>query len=122
MDDRPEMKYINRYVIEGVCSSGPEAWLRLGTELFENKDIPTLHTIKSDATASSTCCSKMLKLWLERQPKASWRRLIIALKQIWMNNLASEIEKLLSSSEEVATTHTTDQQVGSLGEISSLVY
>ena len=119
MDDRPEMKYINRYVIKGVCASGPEAWLRLGTELFDDKDITTLHAIRSDATTSNTCCSRMLKLWLERQPEASWRRLIIALKQIWMNKLASEIEELLSSSEEVATTRTTD---GSSGETSNLAY
>ena len=64
----------------------------------------------------------MFKLWLERLPEASWRRLIEGLKQIRMNKLASEIEELLSSSEEIATTHTTDQQVGSLGKTSSLAY
>ena len=46
------------------------------------------------------CCSSMFSLWLERQPKASWKQLIEALTKIKLNQLASEIEKLLISSEQ----------------------
>ena len=95
VDDRPEIKYINRHVKEEICASGAEVWLRLGEELLEEKDVNALHAIKSDSSECSTRCSEMFKLWLERQPGASWRRLIKALKQINMNKLASDIEKLL---------------------------
>ena len=102
--DRPEMKYINRYVTDEVCAK----WLRLGVELLDDeKDVAALYAIQSDATESKTCCSKMFQLWLERRPEASWRRLVKALKQIHMNSLASNIEKLLlaeQTSEEVAKT------------------
>ena len=30
VDDQPEIRYLNRHVVEEVCGSGPEAWLRLG--------------------------------------------------------------------------------------------
>ena len=95
MDDRPEMRYINRHIKEEICASGAEAWLRLGTELLEEKDVKALYAIKSDSPECSMRCSEMFKLWLERQPGASWRRLIQALKQIDMNKLASDVEKLL---------------------------
>ena len=95
MDDRPGMKYINRYVKERVCASGSEVWLLLGTELLNEKDTEALYRIKSDATECSVRCSEMFKLWLERQTGASWRCLLLAMRQIHMDNLAFDIEKLL---------------------------
>ena len=44
------------------------------------------------------CCSAMLTLWRQRQMNASWRQLIEALKQLKLNRVATEIEKLLKSS------------------------
>ena len=85
------MKYLNRYV-----SALGEVWLQLGTELLDNKDVSALYAIQSDESKCTVGCSEMFKLWLERQPEASWRRLIQALKQIDMNTLATEIEKSLS--------------------------
>ena len=95
VDDRPEMKYINRYVKERVCATGSEAWLLLGTELLNEKDTEALYMIKSDATECSVRCLEMFKLWLERQTRASWRCLLLAMRQIRMDNLAFDIEKLL---------------------------
>ena len=46
------------------------------------------------------CCSAMLTLWRQRQTNASWRQLIEALKQLKLNRVATEIEKLLKSSTE----------------------
>ena len=95
VDDRPEMKYINRYVKETVCAAGGEKWLLLGTELLNEKDTEALYTIKSSVTDCSVRCLEMFKLWLERQTRASWRCLITAMKQIHMNKLAFDIENLL---------------------------
>ena len=96
MDDRPEMKYINRYVSKEICASGPGMWLQLGTELLDATYVAALYAIKSDITECSTCCSEMFRLWLEREPEANWRDLITALKQISLNRLASDTEGLLS--------------------------
>ena len=41
------------------------------------------------------CCSAMFSLWRERQPKANWNQLIIALKEIQLHALADEINKFL---------------------------
>ena len=43
------------------------------------------------------CCSAMLTLWRQRQTDASWNQLIAALKQLKLNRLAIEVEKLLKS-------------------------
>ena len=125
VDDRPEVKYINRYVKGKVYAAGPEVWLKLGIELLEEKDVPALQTIKSNVTECSTRCSEMFKLWIERQPEASWRHLINAIRRINLGTLAFDIEKLFvtgKTSEEVATV---DQQVlqadqQALGQSSSL--
>lgn len=45
------------------------------------------------------CCSVMFKLWLERQPGASWRQLIDALRAIRLDRVASDVEKLLQQHE-----------------------
>lgn len=117
MNDRPEMKYINRYVKEEVCASGPEAWLELGTELLDKKDVAALYKIVSDVTECSIRCSKMFKLWLERQPEASWRRLIIAMKQIRMDKLASDVETLLLKEKTSEGIVMVDQQVLQSGQL-----
>ena len=106
MDDRPEIKYFNRHVKENICAAGPEVWLDLGIELLQQEDIAALKTIKSNVSDCTVRCSEMFELWLERQPKASWRNLIEALKQIHQNKLAFNIEDLLSvrqTNEEVVT-------------------
>ena len=97
MDDRPITKYLRYYVKQEICASGPEVWLDLGIELLDQKDVSSLYAIKSDATKSlSERCSEMFKLWHERQPDASWRRLIIAMRKIRMDNLANDVQKLLA--------------------------
>ena len=71
-------------------------WLDLGIELLQKEDIAALEMIKSNESECSVRCSEMFKLWLQRQPNASWRHLLTALKHIRQNNLASTVEKLLS--------------------------
>ena len=39
VDDQPEIRYLNRHVVEEVCGSGPQAWLRLGNEFLDQKHV-----------------------------------------------------------------------------------
>ena len=43
------------------------------------------------------CCTKMIRLWLDKQPDASWEQLLQALKEVEMNDLASTTEQELLS-------------------------
>ena len=111
MGDRPEIKYLHEHVKDNVCASGSEAWLLLGIQLLDQKDVSALYTIGSDVTECSVRCLRMFRLWLERQPEASWRRLITAMKKIHMDSLASDVEKLLLSEKTSKEIATVDQQV-----------
>ena len=90
VDDRPEMKYLNRYVKEPLCAKSTEMWKDLGTELLGSNN--TLDVINNNNCDIRNCCSAMFQLWLDRQPTASWRKLIEALKQLQLNHLADQIE------------------------------
>ena len=110
MDDRPEEKYFNIHVKETICAAGLEVWRDLGVQLLQEKDIIALDMIKNSKAELAVCCSEMFKLWLKRQPKASWRNLIHALNQIHLNKLAFDVEGLLSvtqTSEETGTVNPT---------------
>ena len=111
MDDCPEIKYLNKHVKQRVCASGSEKWFELGTELLDKIHVAALSAVKSDVTECTARCSKMFELWLERQPEASWRRLIKALQQIHMNTLASDIEKLFSIEQKSEVVTTTEQNL-----------
>ena len=97
VDDRPAVKYINRHVRKYICAAGSHVWLDLGIELLGDEDVAALSAIKSSNVSADreVCFSKMLTLWLERKPKASWRTLIEGLKQILQFKLASDIVDLL---------------------------
>ena len=70
----------------------------MGIELLEPGDLPALDKIQINYPRDvGMCCTKMLQLWLERQPDATWEQLIQALKEVKMNELASTIEQELSS-------------------------
>ena len=113
VDDHPEVKYLNRHVKESICAAGPEVWLDLGVELLQQKDVIALKAIKNAHKSElAMCCSEMFELWLERQPKATWRNLIDALKQIHQNKLAFNIEDLLSARQ-------TREEAGTVNQISA---
>jgi len=91
--DRPALKYL-RYVRESIASK----WYDVGLELLDQKDERALGIIKKNNAGNfSECCAEMMKLWLHRQPHATWNQLIEALKAsgIELNNTASEIEAML---------------------------
>jgi len=114
VDDRPQEVYLYRHVRDQVCaSSGQETWRDLGIELLS--DVAALDIIKVDNGGDSRkCCSEMLKLWLQRQPTASWRQLLIALKQLKLFHLAGNVERLLKPlipcDERLESTSSDDQQ------------
>ena len=95
----PEDKYLNKYVREkvcGACANSPDIWRDLGIELMGQQGVTKLDEIKVNNNGNLTlCCSAMFDLWRQRQPKANWSQLISALKEIKLDTLADDIEKLL---------------------------
>ena len=94
------MKDLNKHVIPLVATR----WYDLGLELLETKHERELDTIEKDnkAEGAKTCCRKMFSKWLETQSdNASWDQLIQAVKNIEVNNVASDIEQLLLQREYV---------------------
>ena len=95
---RPSMKDLNRHMIPLVATR----WYDLGLELLETKHERELDTIEKDSKVegAKTCCRKMFSKWLETQSdNASWDQLIQAIKNIELNNVASDIEQFLPQGE-----------------------
>ena len=95
-NNRPTLKLLNKLVKRSVTTK----WYDLGVELLAEEDVQALDEIqRNNPRDVSTCCTKMFQLWLERQPDASWRQLIQALREpnIEMNELANTIEQKLVS-------------------------
>ena len=91
---KPSLRFLNRYVRGEVVLK----WHDLGTELLDSEDVGKLDTIEADNPSDhDKCCVKMFKLWLRKQPTASWNQLIEALRQpdIELHTLATRIEQML---------------------------
>ena len=87
--DRPTLKLLHIHVIPHISSK----WHDLGLELLEQEDEIELHLINANYSNDiSQCCRKMFVLWLNRDPAATWDRLIKALREVDLNNLATTIE------------------------------
>lgn len=81
-------------------------WYDIGLELLEQKDEQAVRQIKGNNVGNvAESCTKMLELWLDRQPNASWNQLIEALRApgIELNDAASKIERMLSSGGNIIT-------------------
>ena len=100
----PEDMYLNKYVrgkVCGACANSPDIWRDLGIQLMGQQSAAKLDEIKVDKGGNvRLCCSAMFDLWRQKQPKANWSQLIIALKDIELDTLADDIEKLLLPSVE----------------------
>jgi len=73
----------------------------LGIELMGQDAVSGLDVIRVDHHNDvRACCSRMFTLWCQRTPKANWKQLIEALKEVNLNRLASELEGLLIPSVE----------------------
>ena len=96
VDDRPEEKYFNRHVRRQLCATTTQTWKDLGLELLGegiNTELGVIDNTDSDVMIR---CTKMFHLWLEREPTASWRKLIQALKRLDLISLATGIESKLT--------------------------
>ena len=92
------MKFLNRHVREQLCAKSTQTWKDLGRELLGVRNNDALDTISTNNNDIRNCCSAMFQLWLDRQPTASWRNLVEALKQLQLNYLADQIKLKLTTS------------------------
>ena len=76
-DERPDMRDVNRYIVEQQAAQ----WERLGLELGL-KDYHIANISKDHPNRSVTCCSEMLQKWLHIDPSATWGKLDDAVKII----------------------------------------
>ena len=100
VNECPDDKYLNKCVRGKVCATGTNKWRDLGIVLMGQDDVYVLDIIKANSTDNVECCSRMFTEWRQRTPKASWKQLIGALKEIELTQLASELEELLIPSVE----------------------
>ena len=94
----PEDKYLNKFVRDKICAacaSNPELWRDLGIELMGQESADKLDVMKVDYGNVTERCSAMFVLWRQTQPKANWNQLIQALKNVKLDTLADEIDKML---------------------------
>ena len=91
------MKFLNRHVREQLCAKSAQMWKDLGLELLSTGSNDALEVIKNNKSDVMDRCSAMFQLWLDRQPAASWRQLIKALKNLHLSNIAHQIELKLTT-------------------------
>ena len=94
--NRPAMKYLNRHVVANIAA----CWQEVGYELLETEreDEIQLNTIKSEPGLNNKeRAIKMLTLWRDKNPCASWNDLIKALRvpSIGLFTTAVDIEAKL---------------------------
>ena len=58
----------------------------------------SLDVISIDKRNTYQCCNAMFGLWLQRVPSASWEQLIEALKELFMDDIVTELNKRLQGS------------------------
>ena len=71
-------------------------WYDLGVELLGKKYVKKLKVIGTDNKGNTEgCCTEMFNFWLQTDTKASWTKLVEALrsKSVQHDVLADEIEK-----------------------------
>ena len=98
--DRPALKLLNKHVTKQVSSK----WRKLGLELLEQADEGKLKQIKNNNPNDvEECCTEMFSSWLEKYSTATWNQLIQALKEVDLNNVATEVEGKLMDTAPVCT-------------------
>ena len=105
VNDCPDDKHLNKYVIKKVCAAGTDKWRELGTVLMGQDAVTNLDIIRINYPNDvEERCSRMFTKWRQRTPTASWKQLIEALKEVKLTQLASELEELLIPSEQESKT------------------
>ena len=76
-DDRPDMRDLNRYIVQQQAAQWERLGLELGLESYHIANISRDHP-----NESVICCGKMLQNWLDIDPSASWRKLEDGVRRI----------------------------------------
>lgn len=98
VEDRPEMKYLNRYVRDPLAAAsvnGPDRWYDVGLALMGQESKNQLDILKINKRNVYGYCEGMFDLWLQRDTKASWDKLIKTLRKNGLNDLADDLIKRL---------------------------
>ena len=93
--EHPKLKYLYKYVKADIATN----WYEIGVELFDAGDESVLDVISDNHSKDvNKCAGEMLKLWLARNPGATWNQLIIALKEpnIKLDTVAEKIKVMLT--------------------------
>ena len=88
-DDRPDMRDLNRHIVEQRAAQ----WERLGLELGL-KDYHIANISKDNEhnpNRSVTCCRAMLEQWLRAIPSATWGKLDDAIKNTKLPSTISPV-------------------------------
>ena len=100
VNECPDDRHLNKYVRGKVYAAGKDKWRDLGIVLMGQDAVTYLDVIRiNHPNDVEECCSRMFTKWRQRTPKASWKQLIEALKEVDLTQLASELEELLQSDE-----------------------
>ena len=89
-DDRPDMRDLNRHIVEQQAAQ----WERLGLELgLQDYHIANISTNNSSYKQRQVevCCSQMLQKWLEIDSSATWGKLDDAIKNIKLPSTTSQV-------------------------------
>ena len=112
VNECPDDKHLNKYVRGKVCAAGANKWRDLGIVLMGQDAVTDLDVIRiNHPNDVEECCSRMFTKWRQRTPKASWKQLIEALKEVDLTQLASELEELLIPSVECSVEHQSTSEV-----------
>ena len=110
VNDCPDDEYLNKYVRGKVCAADANKWRDLGIVLMGQDAVTDLDVIRVDYPYNvKECCSRMFTEWRQRTPKASWKQLIEALKEVKLTQLASELEELLMPSVRASVEYCVEQ-------------
>jgi len=102
VNERPDIKWLDRSFIRGkICGHGN--WEDLGRLLLDKKDIHKIGIIKKNDSDVEKQCSAMFQTWLQTQPRATWKQILVELLKIGLVDLAREIELRLQPHDEMVT-------------------
>ena len=100
-NNRPELKDINNYVVI-MCAT---KWKFLGENLNIHEDLLNIID-KDNPNNCENCCTKMLSLWLDLNPNASWGILLDAVDKAknMINKVPDVVEKLDTAADKLPDT------------------
>ena len=100
-NNRPELKDVNNYVVIKCATK----WKQLGENLNIDEDLLNIID-KDNPNNCENCCSKVLSLWLDLNPNASWGILLDAVDKAknTINKVPDTIEKLNTAADKLPDT------------------